>query len=413
MTDAAERLESASVPSAVLAVLTRLNVRGFEAFLVGGCVRDALLCKTPKDFDIATNARPEQITSAFERVIPTGIEHGTVTVVLRGARVEVTTYRTEGKYEDGRRPTSVSFEATLEQDLARRDFTINAMAYSPITKELQDPFGGIADLEAQLIRCVGNPHERFAEDGLRPMRAVRFMATLGFNIENETLAALAPSVPVFRKVAIERINTEFSKMLVTRFTSGALVYLNESRLLHEFLPEAADALDAFSRVGAAKTSLAIRLAVLLRHLGAETVQSVLERIKYPTKLIGEVVVLVKHCALPAQMSDTELRRLASVVGTENVNPLMDFVEAITDGTSMGVISGYRDRLAVLLAVSPPLCVRELALNGKDIMARLNAKPGPIVGKATRFLFEQVLENPELNTAEQLAVLLQRWADSSQ
>jgi len=415
MTNVPEKLEKAPVPAAVLAVLTKLKTQNFEAFLVGGCVRDALLGKTPKDFDIATNALPEQVVAAFERVIPTGIEHGTVTVLMYGIPIEVTTFRTEGKYEDGRRPASVSFNATLEEDLARRDFTINAMAYNPVTKDLRDPFGGIADLEAKLIRCVGSAQERFAEDGLRPMRAVRFMAVLGFSIEKETLNALAPSVPVFRKVAIERINTEFSKMLVTRSASGALAHLNNTGLLKEFLPEAVRELqleNTLVRLSRAKATLPIRLAVLLYSLGAEKVQTVLERLKYPTKVIESVTVLVRNYSLPIQMSDAELRRLTSVVGTENVNPLLDLVEAVTDGTSVETVSSYRDRLAVLLAVNPPLSTKELALNGKDIMTTLNAKPGPIVGKATRYLFDQVLENPELNTTELLTAVLQQWVKSA-
>jgi len=418
MPNAPKKLEGAPVPLPVLAVLSKLNkALGFQAYLVGGCVRDALLGKTPKDFDVATNALPEQVVAAFPKVIPTGIEHGTVTVLMHGVPVEVTTFRTEGKYEDGRRPTSVSFNATITEDLSRRDFTINAMAYNPLERELLDPFGGLIDLEAKLIRCVGIAGERFAEDGLRPMRAVRFMAVLGFSIETETRLALAPSVPVFRKVAIERINTEFSKMLTTRFAAEALAQLHGAQLLHEFLPEVVEEPVlpyVLKCVGHAKPALPIRLAALLHPLGAEKAQGVLERLKFPTKTIESVTVLVKHCSLPLKMSDTELRRLTSTIGTENVNPLLDLVEAIVRSngdTGIEIVSNYRDRLAVLLAVNPPLSTKELALNGKEVMDILGVKPGPIVGEATRFLFEKVLIAPELNTPAALTEVLQRWAET--
>ncbi|EAU62731.1 CCA tRNA nucleotidyltransferase, partial [Stigmatella aurantiaca] len=178
-----EPLHRADIPRPILDVLHRLRELGFAAFLVGGCVRDILRGVAPKDFDVASSALPQEVQGAFKKVIPTGIQHGTVTVVIGGNHVEVTTFRSEGDYLDGRRPSSVTFERDITQDLSRRDFTINAMAYDPVGQVLVDPFGGMEDLQAHLIRCVRSPLERFSEDGLRPMRAVRFAAVLGFTLE--------------------------------------------------------------------------------------------------------------------------------------------------------------------------------------------------------------------------------------
>src|ERR1700687_2647779 len=179
-------LAGAEIPPSVRDVLSGLQQGGFEASLVGGCVRDLLLGKTPQDFDVATSARPEDVQRFFTKVIPTGILHGTVTVLIRDISVEVTTYRSEGQYLDGRRPSSVKFGTSLVEDLSRRDFTINAMAFDPVQQRFEDPFGGSSDLASLLIRCVGEPLERFSEDGLRPLRAVRFAAVLGFELEAAT-----------------------------------------------------------------------------------------------------------------------------------------------------------------------------------------------------------------------------------
>ncbi|HZI03258.1 MAG TPA: [cytidine(C)-cytidine(C)-adenosine (A)]-adding enzyme, partial [Archangium sp.] len=182
MTTPASLLE-AEVPRPVLDVIARLHELGHAVFLVGGCVRDTLRGVHPKDFDVATSALPEEVQRAFRKVIPTGIQHGTVTVVQGGTHVEVTTFRSEGDYHDGRRPSAVTFERDIVKDLSRRDFTINAMAWNPLTHELADPFGGQEDLKARVVRCVGSAIERFSEDGLRPMRAVRFAAVLDFTLD--------------------------------------------------------------------------------------------------------------------------------------------------------------------------------------------------------------------------------------
>lgn len=202
------------IPSKVETIIHTLEAAGFEAYAVGGCVRDALLGRTPNDWDITTSATPEQVKALFHRTVDTGIAHGTVTVLLDKDGFEVTTYRVDGEYEDGRHPKEVTFTASLEEDLKRRDFTINAMAYNP-KKGLVDLFGGQEDLEKKVIRCVGDPLERFTEDALRIMRAVRFSAQLGFSLEENTRNGLAVLAPNLKHVSAERIQVELVKLLVS------------------------------------------------------------------------------------------------------------------------------------------------------------------------------------------------------
>ncbi len=203
-----------NLPADVSKIINILESNGHEAYAVGGCVRDCILGKIPHDWDITTSALPEQVKSYFDRTFDTGIEHGTVTVLLHGVGYEVTTYRVDGKYEDGRHPKEVTFTASLEEDLKRRDFTINAMAYND-SRGLVDLFGGKDDLDAGIIRAVGNPTERFTEDALRMLRALRFSAQLGFEIESETYNAICELAPTLDRISAERIQVEMVKLVTS------------------------------------------------------------------------------------------------------------------------------------------------------------------------------------------------------
>jgi len=202
------------IPEKAKNIIETIQNAGFEAYVVGGCVRDSILGRCPEDWDITTSARPEQVKALFRRTIDTGIQHGTVTVMLDKEGFEVTTYRVDGKYEDSRHPKEVTFTPNLEEDLKRRDFTINAMAYNE-TEGLIDIFGGLQDIEAKLIRCVGNPEERFGEDALRIMRAIRFSAQLGYEIHEDTEAAIRKLAPTLQKISAERIQVELTKLLIS------------------------------------------------------------------------------------------------------------------------------------------------------------------------------------------------------
>jgi len=392
------RLNEAPIPSPVLEVLSTLTAAGHRAFLVGGCVRDALRGVTPKDFDLATSALPQQVQQVFKKVIPTGIEHGTVTVLLKGEHVEVTTFRVEAEYLDGRRPLKVEFHQDIAADLSRRDFTINAMAYDPIRKELVDPFGGQADLEARLIRCVRSAIERFSEDGLRAMRAVRFATVLDFALEPETEAAIAPTVPIFRKVAFERINQELVKLLLAPKVTQGLRLLERTTLLQEFLPQALGA--DFEAVGRAAPQLELRLAVLLA--SATGVKEALQRLKCSTHEAEVVDHLVRNRALPApDATDAQLRRWLAKVGPQHAPAILALNQAL--GT---LVNG--ERITALLATNPPLTAKALALDGSAIMRVLQVGPSRVVGDATRHLLELVLDDPSLNTVEQLTAQIRAW-----
>ena len=412
-------LHNADIPRPVLDVLRRLRELGFAVFLVGGCVRDMVRAVPPKDFDVATSARPEQVQDAFKKVIPTGLQHGTVTVLMGGHHVEVTTFRSEGDYHDGRRPSSVSFETDINEDLSRRDFTINAMAYDPISRELVDPFGGQTDLQAQVIRCVRDAHERFSEDGLRALRAVRFAAVLGFTIEPTTLAAIPPTLPVFRKVALERVREEFVKTLMTPRAESGLELLADTGLLDVFLPELsrADAEAARRARAAAHTAPAeveVRMAALLADLvTGPQAKELCIRLKFPTKSAELVGLLVAHASLETRLteSDPALRRLLARVGLDTLESLLAVAHARVQVRAPELLPDYlrlQERLQALAAAKPPLSAKGLALTGGDIMATLGVGPSPQVGQATRFLMESVLDDPALNQPERLKELLRTW-----
>ncbi|MGV3621451.1 MAG: CCA tRNA nucleotidyltransferase [Archangium sp.] len=373
-------------------VVRGLHAAGFRAFLVGGCVRDLLRGKKPKDFDLATSAKPEDVQKHFKKVIPTGIEHGTVTVVVNKEHVEVTTFRAEAEYVDGRRPSKVEFHEDIEADLGRRDFTMNAIAWDPVSGAIVDPFKGQEDLNARTIRAVRVPLERFLEDGLRPMRAVRFATVLEFTIEPETERAITQTLHVFKKVAGERIHQEFVKLLLAPSASTGLELLRRTGLLGEFFPEARN-LDA---VGKAKNDEVVRLAVLL--LGVPRAREVLLRLKFPSRTAEEVGALAQHWQLPATTSsDADVRRWLAKLDASRAGPLFDVHEAL--GTAP---DGLRNRVEAILATNPPLTAKALALDGKGIMAALGTGPSPVVGQATRHLLEIVLEDPSKNTREALA-----------
>ena len=418
MTTPASLLE-ADVPRPVLDVIARLRELGHAVFLVGGCVRDTLRGVHPKDFDVATSALPEQVQSAFRKVIPTGIQHGTVTVVQGGTHVEVTTFRSEGDYHDGRRPSAVTFEQDIVKDLSRRDFTINAMAWNPLSHELVDPFGGQEDLKARVVRCVGSAIERFSEDGLRPMRAVRFAAVLDFTLDPGTQAAIPATLPVFRKVAHERVREEFVKLLLSKREAFGLALLADTGLLEVFLPELARA-DAeaarLARTAAAAepVDVEIRLAALLADLvSPQQAEEIGVRLKFPTKTIERVRLLISHAALERHVGDPDpaLRRLLAKVGLANVEALTSVARAriqAREPARLPELDVLIGRLRALAASKPPLTGKDLALNGGAIMAALGVGPSPIVGEATRFLLEQVLDEPSLNEAEKLKDLLLTW-----
>ena len=419
----------AQVPEPVLSVVRRLKEAGHEAYLAGGCVRDLLRDAHPDDFDVATSALPGAVLKLFKHVVPTGLQHGTVTVVLEGRtkhdKVEVTTFRGEGEYLDGRRPEQVHFITDVDQDLARRDFTINAMALDPTTGELRDPFGGLQDLARGVVRAVGTPEERFGEDGLRTVRAVRFASVLSFQMDEATHAAIPKALATFRKVANERTREELTKLLSrSARPSHGLELLRETGLRDEIFPELAtmpsDVWQGTLRVvDAVPSSAVLRWAALLHRVGTDSAQdaglssrlakAILERLKHPRKVTDAAEHLIAEHAWPYSpaATDAELRRHLARIGEEEVEDFLAFRMALVQSRAqpdlVAIEAEYElaVRLRRLCEVRPPLAIADLAVTGGDIMMLAGRGPGTYVGVTLRRLLDHVIEQPEDNTRERL------------
>jgi putative nucleotidyltransferase with HDIG domain len=437
-------------PPAELFEFTRvLEAAGKKCYLVGGAVRDYLLDRAVSDFDVATDARPEEVLREYRRVIPTGIKHGTVTVLWKGLEIEVTTFRTESDYADGRHPDKVEFAATIDEDLSRRDFTINAMAFDLTTKVLFDPQHGQGDLASHLVRAVGDPNERFREDGLRPLRAIRFAAQLGFEVETATLAAIAPSLDRFRMVSAERVRDELQRILISPFPSRGLRLLEKTGLLAEISPELAacrgveqrgmhvfDVLDhLYASVDATPPEIVLRLAALLHDIGkpaakvehpgedptfyrheelsARSAEIILKRLRFPNAVIDEVVHLVRcHMfSYDESWSDAAVRRFIARVGANNIDAL--FALRLADGAG---ITGHpidprsleplHERIEAVLAAKEAFGLSDLVVKGGDL-ASIGVSPGPKMGAMLRELLEAVMDDPTLNERERLLEIAAR------
>ncbi len=416
---------------------------GKRAYLVGGAVRDMVLGKPSNDYDVATDARPEEIQKLFRRVIPTGIKHGTVTVLWRGFHVETTTFRSEAGYSDGRHPDEITFGTSIVDDLSRRDFTINAMALDLETGELLDPHGGIADLGARVIRTVGSPLSRFGEDGLRPLRAIRFAAKLGFDVDPDTLAAIPACVDKFRLVSVERVREELEKILVSPKPSAGILLLETTGLLSEILPELAacrgvtqkglhafDVLDhSLLACDVIEPELPLRLAALLHDVGkpgtkrlgddgvatfhrheAESSamsESILKRLRFPNDIIGDVTHLIAQHMWNYEetWNDSAVRRFVVRVGKDYVGRL--FALRLADSHAhQGVrpdprsLEPFRKRIEAILVAEEALSIKDLAVTGNDL-AGIGIPKGPAMGAILKELFETVLDDPTLNEKARL------------
>jgi len=432
------------VPPPVLRVLGTLGRAGHRSWIVGGAVRDLLLRRVrhdPDEFDVATPATPEQVQALFPRVLPTGIEHGTVTVLEGGKRVEVTTFRSEGTYRDGRRPSSVRFLEDLHEDLARRDFTVNALAWDPLEREFRDPFGGVADLRRKVIRAVGVASERFAEDGLRPLRAVRFASQLGFRLDRRTREAIPAAAAVVGQVSRERVAEELSRLLAGRHAGHALELLEGTGLLGVVLPHlgerpagrvrhavrvardvVGDGPADVAEAGGAERVRLLRLTGLLHELPAEVALRSVVELRLPNRLAVGVAARVGAggCLAGRPLPDlapggTAVRRWLADVGVEVAQDLLDLwaADACHQGAAtragLAAVARLRIRVRRELAGHPPLTVGELALDGRAVMRLTGIPGGPAVGEALRHLLDRVVEDPSANRPERLESELRAWA----
>lgn len=439
-----EQLAAAAIPEAVLHICRRLQEAGFPCVLVGGAVRDLLRGRRPQDWDLASAARPEQVQALFERVIPTGIAYGTVTVLDYGIPCQVTSFRREGRYEDGRHPAWVETGATLEEDLSRRDFTINAMAYDPVGRRLIDPFGGRADLAAGVVRTVGSPDERFQEDALRILRALRIVSEEGFTLHPDTEPAITRQAPGLRRISGEREGAEMLRLLMGRHVKAALDLVLRTGLLPILWPAFAPAATMLQPGGRltvyehtaravhfAPRRVPVRLAALGHDWGKVLTRTpdgrfpdhhrvsvamfrpVLRRWRVPQAVQEHVLALIRHHMF-GPVEDRTLRRWIGRYGRRWVLDLIDLREADARASEQGPlrpsIADLRRRARRILREEPVLTPDSLALNGHDIMALLGLEPGPEVGRWKEELYRYVLEDPARNTREALtAFLLERAA----
>lgn len=441
---------SMRIPAAARRLASVFAAAGHQCWLVGGAVRDLHLGRPLTDLDIATDARPEQVARLFRSVIPTGARHGTVTVRFKGATFEVTTFRTEDGYSDGRRPDRVTFAPSIADDLGRRDFTINAMAWDLRRDRLEDPHGGRADLEARLIRAIGDPDQRFREDGLRPLRACRFAAQLAFTVEPATKLAIARALDVTARVSAERVRDEIAKILGSPKPSVGLRLMHETGLLALLLPELAagagvaqgdlhcwDVLthSLMACDAAPPGDLVLRLAALLHDVGKpasagttpdgrptfygherrsrEMTAAALERLRFPSAVTETVAHLVGEHMFnyTGEWSDAAVRRLVARVGESYIEPLIALRRADQAGLCPdsaaafpGRLEEFAARVRGVLDGASALTIRELAVDGNEVMARLGIGPGPAVGAVLAQLLEAVLDDPALNDRERLLTI---------
>jgi poly(A) polymerase/tRNA nucleotidyltransferase (CCA-adding enzyme) len=440
-----------ATPSVAKDVCFALQRAGFQAYLVGGCVRDMLLSREPKDWDVTTSATPEEIQSLFPETFYEN-DYGTVGVVSesddpRLKVIEVTPYRVEGKYSNARHPDEVRFSDTLEDDLERRDFTINAIAYDPATGELVDHHGGREDLARKLIRTVGEPRKRFAEDALRMLRAIRLSAELDFVIDAETMAAIASEAPQLGKISRERVRDEFLRILMSDRPMQALYVAQKLGMLPYIIPELqegigcaqnqAHSFDVFEHLlrslqhaADQAWSLEVRLAALLHDVGKPATRAwseekqdwtfyghdvvsgrmakrILQDLKLPKETIEHVVSLIRwHMFFsdPDVITLSAVRRVIARVGTEHINDLLNLRVCDRIGTGRPKAHPFRLRKYMSMideAMRDPVSVAMLKIDGKRLMETTSEQPGPRLGWILHALLEEVLDDPSKNTEEYL------------
>lgn len=436
------------MPFSVKYILNTLNEAGYEVYIVGGCVRDSLINRKPGDWDITTSALPEEVLNIFTnlgyKVVETGLKHGTVTVIINKEAFEITTYRVDGDYSDGRHPDSVTFTRSLKEDLARRDFTINSMGYND-REGLVDYFNGTSDIKSKIIRCVGNGSDRFNEDALRMLRCIRFSCQLDFNIDKENLMDIFKLSDNIKKISFERIREELNKILISQNPEKGLILLSKSKLLENFIPEFKDTYnfeqhnkrhdkDVFmhiiSVVKNVPCNLELRLAALLHDIGKprcftrgndrighfykhemesqDMARKILTRLKFDNKTIDVVCKLVLNHMTPTNLKDKSIKKLIIRLGRKNIYNLLELMKA--DRMAMAEeFKDYSDILNLKIKIdkiinqNEPLSIKELAINGGDLI-KVGYKQGKEIGIILNSLLEKVLDNPELNTREQLLKL---------
>ena len=430
------------MPPSVNMVIDSLHAKGFEAYAVGGCVRDTILAREPDDWDITTSASPQQVKEIFDRTVDTGLEHGTVTVLAGSGAHEVTTYRIDGEYEDGRHPKEVVFTSSLAEDLRRRDFTINAMAYNN-EEGLVDLFDGIRDLQRKVIRCVGNPTERFSEDALRILRALRFSAQLGFKLDPATLDAIIALAPTLEKISAERIRVELNKLLISK-RPEYMEAVYEAGITKIVLPEFDELMKTpqnnphhcynvgehtIAALQHVPADPILRWTMLLHDIakpacrttdeaginhfkghapaGEKMAKAILRRLKFDNETIRQVAALIRWHDCRMAPEKPVIRRILNKLGPELFEKLMIVQEADTMAKSLYQreetlerIGKVRECVREILDNGDCFTLKMLAVSGKDLM-ELGVPKGPKIGECLNAALEEVMKDPAKNTKEYL------------
>lgn len=435
------------IPETIYSISAILNNHGYSAYLVGGAVRDMLMGLIPYEYDLTTNARPQDVQSIFKHTIPTGIKHGTILVILNGMHVEITTFRNDGDYSDGRHPDSVDYADTIEEDLPRRDLTINAMAYDLSSETLIDMFGGIEDIENRIIKAVGNPYERFREDGLRLMRTIRFSTKLDFKIEKNTLKAIFDTKEMLGSIAYERIREEFNKIIISKHVYRGFETMRETGILDMILPELMlgygvdqnkfhkydvyyhilNTIHHVEKLESDDLTLIVRLSALFHDIakpvvqkhvdkqeepvyynhevvGASIAKKIMRRFKYSNSEIDLVSLLVRQHMFYYQdeWTDGAVRRFMCSVGVPNIKPLLKLREADRLGSGKrkdkesSAIPKLLARINKIIEAENAITVKDLNINGDDLMKEFNLKPSPLIGRILHHLLDIILDEPDLN-----------------
>ncbi len=441
-------------PKELLTVIKKIESLGFKAYLVGGALRDILLDKIPKDYDIATDATPDIIIKNFNKVIETGLKHGTVTIVIDKFDFEVTTFREDGEYQDFRRPKEISFSKDIETDLERRDFTINAFAYNPINNRFIDLFNGLDDLTNSYIRAIGVAEKRFLEDALRMMRAIRFAVVLNFEIDKKTFDAIKKLSENIQYISVERVRIEFEKILLSDYPKRGLDLLKDSGLLKYILPELEKTVgvtqnkyhiyDVYTHILVAlqnsEKDLIVRLSVLFHDIakpdvrevindkvtfynheivGVEVANNVLRRLKYSNNIIEQVTHLVRNHMFHYQpiWKDTTIKRFIKRVKPEYLEKLLKIREADVSASNLEYEDDtYKElfvRVKQILEDDTNIfTIKELDIDGNDIIKRLKIRPSKKIGEILNYLLEYVIENPNDNKKEILLKEIEKYVYSN-
>ena len=392
-----------SLPADVTYILNKLDEHGFAGYIVGGCVRDILLNKEPVDWDITTNAQPDQVKQLFPKSIDTGIKHGTVTVFINGKQYEITTFR----QSDYRRSDNILL---LKGDLSRRDFTINAMAYNH-QRGLVDYFNGVKDLKEGIINAVGDPEKRFQEDALRMVRAIRLACQLDFEIAPKTFAAITRNHQLLKSISTERIRDEFCKILLIEQPGRGIQMLYSTLLMDFILPELTciDLDHTLAVIGATPKDLTVRLAALFLDIDkpqerAKIARNALKRLKFSNKTIDAIYRLLQEFKLPDYSDEVSIKRFINRVGQENLQSFFELqlavIKACKPPHGFSAVDALKEQVYKIIKEKQPLTIKDLAVNGYDLI-KIGIQPGVQMGQILNYLLEKVLTKPELNTKENL------------